>query len=128
MHDQPTAAELIAAVRAFLADHARPALTGRTAFHARVAENALAIVERELTLGTDADAREKARLVKLLDAPDNTPLSGLNLQLSEAIRAGTLDERTPGLLAHLKQTTIDQVRVDQPAYSGLTAAIKSDQA
>jgi len=125
MHDQPTAAELVAAVRSFIADHARPALTGHTAFHARVAENALAIVERELLQGAEADTTEQARLIKLLDAPDATHLAELNMQLSEAIRDGKMDETTPGLLDHLRATTIAQVGIDQPRYSGLATAIKT---
>ncbi|MEM7766276.1 MAG: DUF6285 domain-containing protein [Pseudomonadota bacterium] len=127
MHDQPTAAELIAAVRTFIAEHARPALAGHTAFHARVAENVLAIVERELAQGPDADAGAKTRLLALLEASSDSSLDRLNTQLSDAIRNGKMDETTPGLLSHLKATTIDQVQVDQPKYSGLKTAMKSDQ-
>lgn len=122
MHDQPTAVELIAAVRGFIAEHARPALSGHAAFHARVAENVLAIVERELVQGAEADSAARARLVALLDAPKGTELDTLNTRLSDAIRDGTMDETTPGLLDHLKASTIDQVKVDQPKYSGLKTA------
>ena len=43
----------------------------------------------------------------------------LNARLCEAIRAGTMDLSTAGLLPHLKSTTIAQLSVDQPGYSGL---------
>lgn len=48
VHGRPTARELIDAVRGFLTDDVMPGTTGRLSFHARVAANALAIVEREL--------------------------------------------------------------------------------
>ena len=51
MREQPTAPELIEAVREFITRDLAPTLTGRLAFHARVAANALAIVARELELG-----------------------------------------------------------------------------
>jgi aminoglycoside phosphotransferase (APT) family kinase protein len=50
-HGRPTASELLDAVREFLTGQVMPATTGQTAFHARVAANALAIVARELELG-----------------------------------------------------------------------------
>jgi hypothetical protein len=47
----PTTAELIQAVREFLADEVMPATEGRLQFHARVAANVLAQVQRELESG-----------------------------------------------------------------------------
>ena len=49
---RPTASELIEAVREYLTAQVLPATSGQLAFHARVAANALAIVARELELGT----------------------------------------------------------------------------
>ena len=49
---RPTASELLDAVREFLTDQVMPATAGQLAFHARVAANVLAIVARELELGT----------------------------------------------------------------------------
>jgi hypothetical protein len=51
MMDQPSALELVTAVKEFIEKHAMPQLTGHTAFHARVAANALGIVARELEFG-----------------------------------------------------------------------------
>jgi aminoglycoside phosphotransferase (APT) family kinase protein len=48
LHGRPTARELLEAVRGFLTEDVMPATTGRLSFHARVASNMLAIVEREL--------------------------------------------------------------------------------
>jgi len=122
MHDQPSAQELVAAVRGFLETTARPQLSGHAAFHARVAENALAIVERELASRHAREADERARLAALLDADPECPLDALNARLSAQIRAGHMTHETPGLLAHLKATAMAQVEVDQPRYSGLAIA------
>lgn len=122
MHDQPSARELIAAVRGFLETTARPQLSGHAAFHARVAENALAIVERELASRSHHDAGERARLAALLETDPARPLDALNAALSDAIRAGRITHNTPGLLEHLEATAIAQVEVDQPRYSGLAIA------
>lgn len=127
MHEQPSLAELVAAVRSFIAETARPQLSGHAAFHARVAENALAIVERELAMAPAADAAARARLVALLGAGEAASLDRLERRLSEAIRAGEMTPDTPGLLDHLKATAIDQVRIDQPKYSGLAIATKGGQ-
>jgi hypothetical protein len=48
LYGRPTAREILDAVRAFLTDDVMPGTSGRLSFHARVAANMLAIVEREL--------------------------------------------------------------------------------
>jgi hypothetical protein len=118
MHDAPSARELIEAVKAFIDRTAAPQLTGHAAFHARVASNALATVLRELEIRPAAEAEEKARLEALLGMTGDSA-NTLNARLCEAIRAGTMDLSTAGLLPHLKSTTIAQLSVDQPGYSGL---------
>jgi len=121
MMDKPTLAEIVIAAREFLESKAMPELTGRTAFHARVAANALAIAEREITLGPQAADAEQARLELLLQS--HGTLEELNRILCERIAAGAMDLDTPGLAQHLKLTTIDKVRIDQPSYSGLKTAL-----
>jgi Domain of unknown function (DUF6285) len=61
-HGVPTTAELLAAVREFLSDEVMPATEGRLQFHARVAANVLAQVERELSLGPPSDPTADAEL------------------------------------------------------------------
>jgi aminoglycoside phosphotransferase (APT) family kinase protein len=51
-YGRPTARELLEAVRELLTDRVMPQTSGQLSFHARVAANAVAIVERELALGT----------------------------------------------------------------------------
>jgi hypothetical protein len=125
MSTKPSPAELIEAVRLFLKDTVRPQLEGHTAFHAKVAENALAMVERELAQGPAADAAARARLQALLGA-DTGDTDALTRQLCEAIRTGEVSLDTPGLLDHLKATAIDRLNIDQPKYSGLAIATKPD--
>ncbi len=125
MQTSPTAAELVTAVREFLETKVAPALTGHTAFHARVAVNALAIVERELTLGPDAQAREQDRLESLLGQTGS--LAALNAALAKAVREGHMGPETPGLLEHLRLTTLDTVAIDQPHYSGYRDAVAAEQ-
>jgi aminoglycoside phosphotransferase (APT) family kinase protein len=48
VHGRPTARELLEAVRTFLTDDVMPGTSGQLSFHARVAANVLATVEREL--------------------------------------------------------------------------------
>jgi hypothetical protein len=116
MMDQPSAAEIVTAVREFIDRHAIPQLSGRTAFHARVASNALAIVLRELELGPAAAARETASLTRLLG--QSGTLEELNRELCKRIRSGQIDPLDPALQAHLITTTLSKVEIDQPNYSG----------
>jgi len=52
LHGRPTARELLAAVRCYLSEDVMPNTTGQLSYHARVAANMLAIVERELAQPT----------------------------------------------------------------------------
>ncbi len=118
MMDQPSMHELVVAVRDFLEQKAMPELKGHTAFHARVAANALGIVARELEAGGASAETEQARLAKLL-GHDGT-LMDLNRELCAQIRGGKIRLETPGLTDHLLATTRDKVAIDQPNYSGLS--------
>ena len=123
MHDAPSAKELIEAVKAFIDKTAAPQLTGHAAFHARVASNVLATVLREMEIRPGAEAAEQARLESLLGVSGES-VESLNRRLCEEIRSGRMSLSTEGLLAHLKSTTIDQLSVDQPGYSGLRSAAR----
>lgn len=122
MHDHPSVSELVQAVKNFIDETASPNLTGHAAFHARVASNALATVLRDLDQRPQHEAAEHARLRKLLQESGTASTEALNKRLSAGVRAGELTSETPGLLAHLKETTIAQVEIDQPRYSGLKTA------
>ncbi|MEX1154885.1 DUF6285 domain-containing protein [Parvibaculum sp.] len=122
MQDQPSAAELVEAVAEFIRNHAMPQLQGHTAFHARVAANALDIVKRELEIAPAANASEEARLKTLLGR-DGT-LEELNRDLCARIENGTIGLETPGLTDHLWATTLTKLAIDQPNYSGYKRAVE----
>lgn len=106
-HGRPTAAELVEAVRGHLADVVAPALAGSAAFHTRVADRALAIVERELRLGPGVEAAHRRRLDALGFGDDAA--------LAAAIRAGQLDGRTD-VGAAVAADVVDRLRVDNPSW------------
>lgn len=120
MQDRPTAVELLEAVAEFLERDVMP-LDGRVGFHGRVARNVVEIVRRELELGPDADARERAGLHELLgtdDAPDD--LREANAELARLVRDGAFDDRRDALLTHLRSTGLDKLRIANPRELGET--------
>lgn len=100
----PTAEQLLAAVRLFLRE-AEGQLTGRLAFHAKVAANSLAIVEREIA--QDPDTAEAAALA---------PFGGVS-PLCAALRDGRIDPQDPALLKALRKAVLARLAVDNPRYA-----------
>jgi hypothetical protein len=117
LQDRPTAAELLEAVREFVERDVMGAdeLPARVAFHARVAVNALAIVERELTLGPELDAAERRRLADLLG--HDGALDDLTAELSRRIRDGSLDDRRDVVVEHLRASVQAKLAVAHPGYA-----------
>jgi hypothetical protein len=129
MQDRPTALELLDAVRGFLEDHVVPALDGPRRFHARVAANVLTIVDRELRDGEEQQRAEWRRLGVLLGVPgDPTPperasdlrdgVLAFTRELAARIRAGAADVEPfrGAVLAHLRATVEDKLRIANPRY------------
>jgi hypothetical protein len=108
LHGHPTAAELVEAVREFLERDVLAATEGRVQFHTRVAVNALAMVERELTDGPAMELAHRARLNELGYADEAA--------LSEAIRAGDLDDRWAEVKAAVEASVRDKLRIANPKY------------
>jgi hypothetical protein len=100
----PTAKALLEAVQLFLRE-AEGALSGRLAFHAKVAGNALGIVVRELE--QDPDAAEARALAAF----------GGVAAACAALRDGTLDPSDPALLAAVRAGALARLAVDNPRYS-----------
>jgi Domain of unknown function (DUF6285) len=115
MQDEPTPEELIKAVADFLRNEVTPEISGHNAFKLRVSINALDLVTRQLALEQGSDAKEAARLTELLG--EEGTLTELNRALADRIAKGEADLRTPGLAAHLWQTTMDKLAIDQPNYA-----------
>ncbi len=120
MQDQPAAHDLVIAVREFIEQVAMPKLEGHAAFHARVAANALAIVERELAIAPAEDVNEAARLTGLLGHDGS--LRELNEALCSKIHDGNISLETPGLADHLWKTTLTKLAIDQPRYAAYRRA------
>jgi hypothetical protein len=114
--DRPNAPELVAAVREFLERDVMAATEGRVQFHTRVAINALGMIERELLLGDEFTAAERARARELL-GHDGDPRF-LERELAARIREGSLDERLDAVRAHVRQTVREKLLVANPGYLG----------
>lgn len=112
MAEQIEATTLIEAVQLFLAE-LEPELSGRRAFHAKVAQNALAIVARELAQAPQAT--ETALLAAVMGRNDD--LDRLRAGLCADLRAGAKGEATPGLIEALLAVAQAKCAVDNPRYS-----------
>jgi len=101
-HDRPTAAELVEAVREFLQRDVMDATTGRVQFHARVAANVLAIVERELAASPLADLTAEAR--------------ARETDLARRIRSGEIDDRLESVRREVRATVRAKLLVADPEH------------
>lgn len=107
-HDVPSAAELVAAVRDYLADDLGPRSEGRDRFLLRVAANALSIAAREIE-ALPADAAAHVEMLAEFGV-------GSEADLSAAIRDTSLDRRRGEVAAALWTTTLAKLAVANPGY------------
>lgn len=126
MHDRPTVAELLAAVRGFLETDVVGALDGPRRFHALVAANVLAIAERELADEEAALVAEWKRLATLLgssaeELPERltalrVAVRASTVALAERIRQGDADAGPfrDAVRVHVRQTVEEKLRVANP--------------
>lgn len=105
---RPTAAELVEAVREYLETNVMERSDGGVRFEARVARNALGVVERELLLGRDIVAAHAYRLRDFGIVDDAA--------LAAAIRAGDFDDGWEPVAAALAASARDQLLVANPSY------------
>ncbi len=113
LHDAPTAAQLVEAVREFLEGDVMATAEGRVRFHARVAGRVLAQVERELAVGSGPARAHAARLASLGCASD--------ADLAAAIRSGALDDRTGEATTVVRAAVDAKLAVANPTYAAPTA-------
>ena len=107
-YGRPTAQELVEAVREWVERDVRGATEGRVAFHARVAANALTMVERELALAPRHEAEHQATLSKLGCADDAT--------LVARIRSGALDRGAEEVRMLVAELVRAQLEVANPRW------------
>lgn len=108
LYGRPTAAELVEAVREWVDGDVRSATDGRVAFHARVAVNALAMVERELAMGPGHRAAHEARL-QALGCTDDADLAA-------RIRSGELDDRAVDVRDAVAASVRSKLEVANPRW------------
>jgi hypothetical protein len=110
------APDLLAIVREFLeTDILRDVgLNDEKRFNLRVAVNLLAVAERELRFGSAANAAEEARLSEFVG--EQGSLEEKNRRLARAIREGAVAGDSLRLLDHLRRTTVDALRINNPKW------------
>jgi hypothetical protein len=105
-HDPPSAAQLVAAVRAFLEGDVGTDSWSR--YQLRVATNILRMVEREMALGPAQAAAHTAALARLGMADE--------AELARAIRTGQLDDRRDEVFGVVRATVRAKLEVANPTY------------
>lgn len=123
MNNQPDATKLLAIARATLLDRLLPQLTEASRYDALMIANAMAIAIREFAAGDKAARAELGRLQLLFAETAKSPaseelhvmLAAYNRRLAREIRSGRFDDsERVALLAHLAQTTADELAVSNP--------------
>jgi hypothetical protein len=112
MISHPNAEELARAVAHWL-NEVRSQLDDRNAYLARVAVNALGVIDRELAQRDAAESAITTRLSTLLGQDGD--YASLTRELCERLRSGRMN-MAPELLAVLRVDTLARLAIDQPNY------------
>lgn len=113
-NSRPVATDLFTVIREYLSKEVSPQLPAHQQFQMRIADRLLEILEREMQLGPGFDAQETQRLRTLLGVSGD--LQQLNAELCARIRDARLPTDDPALLAHLRQSTEDALRINTPKW------------
>jgi hypothetical protein len=136
MHDRPTAAELIDAVRQYLETELLPSIAdARLRFQTLIAANVLAIAGRELASEDEALREEWRLLAGVLNRGNDEPqrldelrrvIREANRELCAQIRRGDFDEaeRRRGLAGVLRRLVVRKLEVANPRYERATANLR----
>ena len=114
-----TISELLGAVKGFLMDSALPALSGRDQFNARVAANALGIIDREQKLGPELAALDAAAAQQWL--PGDPGPGTAPQRLSRALAAREIDADSH-FFEYLKQRQLLVAAINNPRYASRKVA------
>ncbi len=107
LDEHPTAVELLAAVREYLAGDLIRKSDRSERYNLRMAIAAIAIVERELSM----------------DEPTPTLLDPVGRRsVADALRDGSADPADPALLERLRADAVARLAVSNPAYPSLARA------
>lgn len=121
--DMPRAEELLSGVIDFLREEVMAETSGRINFLTRVSANSLDIVKRELSLLSKHRKLEKTGLQAIFNSKDD--LTALRWRLVRGLRDETIQLDDEELKAHLRNTIVNQIAMDQPRYSGLKKALEN---
>jgi hypothetical protein len=118
-NSRPAATDLLAIVQGYLEAEISPQVSPVHQFQLKIVSRVLATVRRELDLAPRANAAEVQRLQELLCREGS--FEELNAALARAIRAGDFDVDDAALLAHLRASVEDALRINNPKWLGKAA-------
>ena len=118
------ATEMLDTIRTYLETAILPELEGERWFNLKVACNMLAMVERELALGAEAAAAERARLADLVS--EEGTLREMNARLGRAIRDEEIALDDPRLREHLRRTTADALAINNPRWLAPAKPVRNE--
>jgi hypothetical protein len=128
MHDRPTSAELIDAVRQYLENELLPTLgDARLRFQTLIAANVLSIAGRELASEETSLREEWSIMTEVLGEQDLPPerlselrrwVTAANHRLCQRVRQGDFDEpeRFRNLAGRLRDLVVRKLEVANPRY------------
>lgn len=113
-NSRPVATDLLAIVQEYLESEISPQVSSLHQFQLKIVSRVLATLKRELELAPRANAAELERLKSLLGRDGS--FEELNAALACAIRAGDFAVDDPALLAHLRASIEDGLRINNPKW------------
>lgn len=105
----PNLSGLVEAVREFLQNDVMATTSGRVQFHARVAANVLAMIEREISFGPEMLRAHTEGLTSLGIATE--------AELATAIRTGSIDYKSPAVAQLVRNTVATRLAIANPKYA-----------
>ncbi|NNC72895.1 MAG: phosphotransferase family protein [Sphingomonadaceae bacterium] len=106
-------AEIVNALIEWNKEKVMPGTEGHALFEARVANNALGIMQRQAAWGQKRQDAASERLAAI---------GTTHINLCAALRAGERDLDDDDLWNHLRLTALDRLSIDQPKYGGFRVA------
>ena len=110
---------LLSAIQSFLIESAAPHLEGRNRFNARVAANALGIVQRELSMGPALRALDENAATQWLSILETD--ATIAQRLSRALAKREIQDDPP-FFNYLKQRQLLVTAINNPKYASRSIA------
>lgn len=110
---------LLSAIQSFLIESAAPHLEGRNRFNARVAANALGIVQRELSMGPALRALDENAATQWLSTLETD--ATIAQRLSRALAKREIPD-DPAFFNYLKQRQLLVTAINNPKYASRSIA------